>query len=210
SESYLAFCEQEKLPDSMDLIPYIMLYKGEVVQHYIPMTAILNQDPVMMEEAALSFGDDFEETYQMVNHGLFTELSRGRMCDNLVLYSGVYDSQLMAAAGTDRKPDMDQLKDAIGNEFTDPLMISTTTDPEVASGFGDTLFVIYASKEAMDQLGAVSIDSYISSVEKEILINAGASYKILDVGIMPITVPDDDGNDTVIYRNYVTLELLKK
>ena len=210
SESYLEFCRQENLPDSSDLIPYIMLYKGEVVQHYVAMTAILNQDPAMMEEAAALFGDDFEETYQMINHGLITELSRGRMCDNLVLYSGVYDSQLMAAAGTDQVPTMEQLKDAIGNEFTDPPMISTTTDPGIAANFGSTLFVIYASKEAMDSLGVVSIDSYIGSVEKEILMNAGATYKILDVGTMPITVLDDEEKETTIYRNYITLELLKK
>ena len=130
------------------------------------------------------------------------------MKDNLVLYSGVYDSQLMAAAGTGAVPTKEQLIAAIGSTFTDPVMISTTTDPEVACGFSDTLFVIYASAEAMEALGAVSIDSFINTNEKEILMCENAQYRLLDVGTMAVEGTDDYGEPTTFYRNYVTVELL--
>ena len=207
SEKYLDFCNAQGVPTDSEEMVYIMLYKGEVIPHYVAMAAVESRDPGMMEEAAQIFGDDFEETYQMMNHGLFTELRRGRMCDNLVLYSGVYDSQLMAAAGTTEVPTLEQLADAVGTTFTDPIMISTTTDIEVATNFSDTLFIIYASAESMDKLGAVSIDSIIHTNEKEILMCCGATYQILDVGTMEITVTDWEGNESTIYRNYVTVVL---
>ena len=207
SEQYIAFCEKQGVPVSSDEMVYIMLYKGEVIPHYIAMTAVQNHDPDMWKEAENFFGDDFEDTYLMMDHGLFTELRRGKMCDSLVLYSGVYDSQLQAAAGSKTTPTLEQLASVIGNTFIDPIMISTTTDIQVACNFSDTLFIIYASKDSMDRLGAVSIDSVIFTSEKEILMCGGAQYRILDVGTMEIPSEDDEGNAKTIYRNYVTVEL---
>ena len=207
SEQYIAFCEAQGVPSDSEEMVYIMLYKGEVVPHFMAMTAVQNHDPDMWKEAEAVFGDDFEDTYLMMDHGLFTELRRGKMCDSLVLYSGVYDSQLQAAAGSEITPTMEQLAAVIGNTFTDPIMISTTTDIQVACNFSDTLFIIYASKDSMDRLGAVSIDSILFTNEKEILMSGGAQYRILDVGTMEIPSEDDEGNATTIYRNYVIVEL---
>lgn len=195
-------------PVDEELIPYIHLYKGEVIPHYIPMTYVQNHDPEMYENAVRLFGEGFEETYQVMNHGLFTELRRGKMCDDLVLYSGVYDSQLMAAAGTDEVPSLEQLADRIGSTFTDPCMISTTTDIRIACNFSDTLFIIYASREAMEDLGAVAIDSIVYSNEKEILMCENAQYRLLDVGIMAVESKDGEDQPLTLYRNYVTVELL--
>ena len=142
-EKYLAYNQSQGITLNTDTIPYIIRYKGEVIPHYVPMTAVQNRDPAMWEEAAGIFGDDFEQLYLMMDHGLFTELDRGRMEEALILYSGLYDSQLMAAAGTDVLPTQQQLVDAIGSIFTDPIMISTTTDPGIAAGFGDTLFIYH-------------------------------------------------------------------
>lgn len=208
-DSYLAYNKEQGLELNLDTIPYIMRYKGEVIPHFIPMTAVQNRDPNMWAEAVSFFGDDFEEMYLMMNHGLTTELSRGKMPDDLILYSGLYDSQLMAAAGTDVRPTQQQLVDSIGSVFSDPIMISTTTDPAVAANFGDTLFIIYASREAMESLGAVCIDAVARSSEKEILMNPNAHYRILDVGNMEIEFQDpwDDG-PTVLYRSYVKVELI--
>ena len=207
SEKYLDYYGRF-YPLDPQLMPYIMMYKGEVIPHYVPMTYVQNHDPSMWDRALSRFGDDFEETYQVMNHGLFTELRRSKMCDDLVLYSGVYDSQLMAAAGTDTVPGLEQLADAIGNTFTDPVMISTTTDPAVACNFSDTLFVIYASREAMESLGAISIDSFIHTNEKEILMCEKAQYRILDVGVMAVESTDEMGEPETVYRNYLTVELL--
>ena len=207
SEKYLDYISQYGLTGE-EQMPYIMMYKGETVAHYVPMTYVQNHDPEMYQRAVLKFGDGFEESYQMMNHGLFTELRRGKMCDDLVLYSGVYDSQLMAAAGTDELPAPEQLADAVGNVFTDPCMISTTTDINVACNFSDTLFIIYASREAMEDLGAISIDSFIHTNEKEILMCENAEYRLLDVGTMAVESTDSEGQLLTLYRNYVTVELL--
>ena len=208
SERYLDFCRENGVPIERNELFYTMLYKGEVIPHYLGMTSAENHDPAMSKEAAEAFGDDYEETYLMMDHGLYTELKRGRMCDDLVLYSGVYDSQLMAAAGTSEVPTLEQLKDCIGHTFTDPIMISTTTDIGVACNFSDTLFIIYASKESVDRLGAISIDSIIGTNEKEILMSKNASYRILDVGTMAVKTLDHNDNETEIYRNYIKVELL--
>ncbi len=209
SEDYLAYNEKNGNPLSEDLIPYIMRYKGEVIPHFMPMTAVQNHDPDMWAEAVNFFGDDFEQMYLMMNHGLFTELGRGKMQDSLVLYSGVYDSQLKAAAGTDTVPTQQQLIDAIGSEFTDPVMISTTPDAAVACGFGDTLFIIYASREAMEAQGAVCIDAVAHTSENEILMSANAHYRVLDVGTMTVTHQDPWEEAPVTEkRNYVRVELL--
>ena len=208
-DAYLAFAEAQGSPIRQELIPYIMRYKGEIIPHFMPMTAVQNHDPDMWRYAANFFGDDFEQMYLMMNHGLFTELRRGKMNDDLILYSGVYDSQLQAAAGMTETPTQQQLVEAIGNTFSDPVMISTTTDPAVACGFGETLFIIYASRQAMDALGAVCIDAVAHSQENEILMSANARYRILDVGDMTVThqAPWDD-EPTVEQRSYVRVELL--
>ncbi|MBQ1617453.1 MAG: leucine-rich repeat domain-containing protein, partial [Ruminococcus sp.] len=209
-EQYLAYNQSRGITLNTDSIPYIIRYKGEVIPHYIPMTAVQNRDPAMWTEAASAFGDDFEPLYLMMNHGLFTELARGKMEEPLILYSGLYDSQLMAAAGTDVLPTQQQLVDAIGSTFTDPIMISTTTDPGIAAGFGDTLFIIYASPETMDDLGAVCIDAVVHSQEKEILMNHNARYRILDVGNIAIQHQEPwEDEPTTLYRHYVKVELLK-
>lgn len=205
SEDYLA--ANKDMVISSDLMPYIIMYKGEVIPHYMGMTSVQNHDPQMTASAVSQFGDDYEEMYLMMDHGLFTELKRGRMTEDLILYSGVYDSQLMAAAGTDTVPDQDQLTAAVGTVFTDPIMISTTTDIGIACNFSDTLFIIYASKEAMEQLGAVSIDSLLHTQEKEILMNAGAQYKVLDHGVISVDT-EENGEAKTVYRKYVKVELL--
>ena len=208
-DKYLAYNEAQGIPLRLETIPYIYRYKGEIVSHFIPMTAVQNRDPNMWAKAATIFGDDFEQTYLMMDHGLFTELSRGKIEEPLVLYSGLYDSQLMAAAGTDVVPTQQQLADAIGKTFTDPIMISTTTDPGIAAGFGDTLFIIYASPEAMERLGAVCIDAVVRSQEKEILMNFNAQYRILDVGNMAIEQQNPWNSETeTLYRHYVKVELV--
>ena len=209
SEEYLQYCAEHGSPVTQETIPYVMRYKGEVIPHFMAMTAVQNHDPDMWAQAANFFGDDFEQLYLMMNHGLFTELRRGKMPDHLVLYSGVYDSQLMAAAGTDHVPTQAELIAAIGSSFSDPCMISTTPNAPVACGFGETLFIIYASREAMEAQGAVNIDAVAHSSEQEILMSANARYRVLDVGAMTVTYQDPWAEEPeTLERNYVRLELL--
>lgn len=89
------------------------------------------------------------------------------------------------------------------------IMISTTTDPGIAANFGDTRFVIYASREAMEGLGAICVDAVVHSAEREILMNANARYRILDVGSMKIETREPwEEEPATVYRSYVKVELL--
>lgn len=208
SQQYVDFCKQNNIPASLDELFYTKLYKGEFMPHYTAMAAVENHDPDMMKQAERAFGKGYEETYRMIDHGLYTELRRGKMFEDVVLYSGVYDSQLIAAAGTDEVPTLEQLKDAVGTTFTDPIMISTSTDIGIACNFSSTVFIIYASKESINNLGAVSIDSIAPTVEKEVLMSSNAAYRILDVGTMAVDTNDSHDGSTQVYRNYVKVELL--
>lgn len=208
SKKYVDFCNENGIPTERNAYFYTYLYKGEVIPFYMGMVSAENHDPDMSRDAAGLFGDGYEETFLMMNHGLYTELKRCRMCDDLVLYSGVYDSQLQAAAGTGETPSLEQMKDCIGQTFTDPIMISTTTDIEIACKFSDTLFIIYASKENIDKLGAFSIDSVTNTGENEILMSKNATYRILDVGTMAVQTQHSYNQGKVLYRNYIKVELL--
>lgn len=206
ADSYLAFNEGNVLTSS-DKNVYISKYKGEIDGYFQAMTAVASQDPEAIKEAKLIFGDDFQEMYEMVNHGLTTEMSNFKMEKDMLLYTGVYDHQLKAAAGTDHVPSMEELKACIGNTFTDSSLTSTTTDAGVSFGFGDTIFVIYAPADALNRLGSVSMDAYMRTYEKEILLDSGATYKIMDVGIMEMEVEDDEGKKVMETRNFIKLLL---
>ena len=205
SEAYLEFNAQT-LKNSMDYLPYVRMYKGEVISYYRGMSAVQTHDAQMEADSEKLFGKNYEEMFLMLNHGLFTELKRGRMPENMVLYTGVYDSQLKAAAGTEELPTLSQLADRIGTVYTDPVMISTTTDAAVACGFGDTVYIIYASAEALDAHGAISIDSIMHTRENEILLSGNAQLKILDAGRMAVPSGEPDGE--VYYRDYLIVQLM--
>lgn len=209
AEEYLAFNADNALLDQ-DLNPYITKYKGEIGYYYQAMTAVASGNVEDIEAAKVDFGDDFEEMYRMIDHGLATEISRFRMENDMLLYTGVYDCQLMAAAGTDHVPTLDELKAKVGSTFTDPCLTSTTTEAEVAFGFSDTLFVIYAPAENLNALGAVCMDSYMHTPENEILLNSGATYEILGAGVLSDVLTDWDGNETTESRAYVMLKLINE
>ena len=85
---------------------------------------------------------------------------------------------------------------------------SSTTIGNVACGFGDTLYIIYAPAEAVSELGAVSIDSFMGTNENEILFSVGARFRILDVGRMSVPAADSEGEEELMYRDYVKVLLL--
>lgn len=201
---------RDEIEFSQELMPYTMQYKGE--SHYRSMVCVLNHDEYKTQYAILNTGDDFAPMYRMMDHGLEAELMRGEVQDDLVLYSGITVEKMAEIAGFSDKsvvPSVDQLVDAIGGEFTDLAFMSTTSDPRIAATFSshsETMVVIYASKESMRRLGAVCLDSFTGwgAGEYEILFNAGAKFKVLDVGTL--TVGDSKGNVDET-RTYVRLEL---
>lgn len=191
--------------------PYITMYKDQIPGYYRAMTAVANNDADNAEKAVIRFGEGYEEMFAMVNHGLKTEISRFNMAEDMLLSTGVYDSQLMAAAGTDHVPSLDELKACVGKTFTDNCLTSTTTELDVAYGFSDTLFIIYAPAENINALGAVCMDSYMHTVENEILLNSGAAYEIMEVGTLHDTVTDEfDGTVSEVYKDYILLKLISE
>ena len=209
ADEYLEFNKDNALLTN-DLNPYIGKYKGEIGYYFKAMTAVASGVESEIEAQKENFGEDYEDMYRMINHGLDTEMKRFRMKDDLLLYTGVYEFQLATAAGTDHIPTLEELKGCVGKTFTDACLTSTTTEAAVAFGFSDTLFIIYAPAENLNALGSVCMDSYIFSVENEILLCSGATYEITDVGVMQGTLTDWSGEQHNECRNYVMLKLINE
>ena len=61
----------------------------------------------------------------------------------------------------------------------------------------------------MEGLGAICVDAVVHSAEREILMNANARYRILDVGSMKIETREPwEEEPATVYRSYVKVELL--
>lgn len=209
SQKYLDYNKDAAL--SSETMPYTMLYKGE--SHYRSMVCVLNHDQYKYEYSVKNVGDDFEQMYLTMDHGLEAEMRRGGVPDDIVLYSGITVERMADIAGiTDKTvaPTEAQLISAIGREFTDPAFMSTTTNPHVAvsfSSFSETIIVIYASKQSLSQLGAVCLDSFSGwgAGEYEILFNLGAKFRVLDVGKVAV---GEAGSSDVTERTYIRLKLV--
>lgn len=193
------------------LAPYCHLYKGD--GHYNQMVSILNGDPEYLAEAVRIAGYEYEEMYQMVDHGIFTELARGRVCGNLLLYSGVTQACAEAIAGVAPGTPVttDDLINAIGSVYTEKGIMSTSASSRVSYGFSQdsgVMLYILASQEALDSLGTFCVDCFMGAAgnggEEEILFNAGARFKVLDVGTSEYTVWGRTGT-----RTYVIVQLLE-
>lgn len=225
----LKYIEYNKnnVPMTAEAMPYISMYTGE--DHYRQMASVLNGDTFKTQESILRSGDDYRDMYLMIDHGLFAELSRGRMPGDLLLYSGITSERVSEIAGREEKASgaiTDELRNEIvsriGSEFSDPAIMSTTASVATSFRFssGDygskTIVMIYGSKEALDQLGTICVDEFSKfSGEEETLFNANARYRILDVGTIqvmndwldpehPETINHVDGEQ----RTYVKLQLL--
>ena len=197
-----------------EMNPYITLYKGD--EHYRSMACVLNHDAYKHDYSVRNVGDDYEAMYLMMDHGLFVELSRPRVFEDIVMYSGITPQR---AAQIAHKEDLtapvskEDLLNAIGNEYIDDAMISTTADPAMAAGFAsssNTMIMIYASKDALNELGNVDINCMSSQYasEEEILFGCNAKFKVLDVGTMTITSNDPADENPPTIRRCIKLELL--
>ena len=78
---------------------------------------------------------------------------------------------------------------AIGSEYEEKAMMSTSASFKVSYGFtGDygVMAIILASDDALNSLGTFCLDCFKGSQgnngELELLLDAGARFKVLDVG----------------------------
>ena len=213
SREYLKYNEELGFIPSADNMPYTILYKGN--DHYRSMSAVLNHEPYRIEQSIKDVGDDFENMYIMMDHGLFTELERCKIQDRygIVLYSGLSSGRANIAAGIDvgAEPSKEELTELlaarVGEEYVTPDMMSTTASLSIAAAFSssEVVLMIYSPKDKLDELGSICVDSFNSlfSGEQEILFSGGAQYRILDVGKIMAS-----GEDTG--KMYVRVLLLGK
>ncbi len=91
-----------------------------------------------------------------------------------------------------------------------PLMIAFALGGAIVSAGARNRFTrLVGCGEVRRAQGAICIDAIAESNEKEILMNGGARYRILDVGNMQITYQDPwEGETTELYRGYIKVELL--
>ncbi|MBQ6622886.1 MAG: leucine-rich repeat protein [Mogibacterium sp.] len=212
---------KDTVPITREAMPYITMYTGE--DHYRQMTSALNHDVFKTKRSIELSGDDSEQMYLRIDHGLFAELSRGKVPDDLILYSGITPERVSDIAGISREtmPTEEQLVAAVGSITQDQAMMSTTGSLSTAFAFGDyskTVVFIYASQEALDELGTICVDdfSYFGG-EHELLFNTDASYRVLEVGkairtyyvIDNVTGDKKQFGDPTEYH-YVRLRLLTK
>jgi len=225
----LKYIEYNKnnVPMTAEAMPYISMYTGE--DHYRQMASVLNGDAFKTQESILRSGDDYRDMYLMIDHGLFAELSRGRMPGDLLLYSGITPERVSEIAGRQEKASgaiTDELRNEIisriGSEFSDPAIMSTTASVATAFRFSSgeygskTIVMIYGSKKSLDQLGTICVDEFSTfSGEEETLFNANARYRILDVGTIQAKTDWMDPNTAEIIqhadgeqRTYVRIQLL--
>ena len=190
---------------------YCSMYKSD--QHYNQMASILNGDAEWAKEALRISGHEHEEMYRMADHGVSRELHRAKIQDDLVLYSGITDAFVERIAGVDPGTTVttDDLIAAIGSEYEEKAMISTSASFNVSYGFTGNygvMAIILASHDALNSLGTFCLDCFMGSEgnggELEILLDAGARFKVLDVGSAEAEIWGQQSKCT-----YVMMELLE-
>ena len=190
---------------------YCSMYKSD--QHYNQMAVALNGDTDWALEAIRISGHEYEDMYLMADHGVSSELHRAGVQNDLILYSGITDAFVNRIAGIDPGTQVtaDDLIAAIGSEYEEKAMMSTSASFKVSYGFtGDygVMAIILASDDALNSLGTFCLDCFKGSQgnngELELLLDAGARFKVLDVGTAEAEVWGEQGKCT-----YVMMELLE-
>ena len=190
---------------------YCSMYKSD--QHYNQMAVALNSDTDWAPEAIRISGHEYEDMYLMADHGVSSELHRAGVQNDLILYSGITDAFVNRIAGATPGTQVtaDNLIAAIGSEYEEKAMMSTSASFKVSYGFtGDygVMAIILASDDALNSLGTFCLDCFKGSQgnngELELLLDAGARFKVLDVGTAEAEVWGEQGKCT-----YVMMELLE-
>ena len=190
---------------------YCSMYKSD--QHYNQMAVALNGDTDWAPEAIRISGHEYEDMYLMADHGVSSELHRAGVQNDLILYSGITDAFVNRIAGATPGTQVtaDDLIAAIGSEYEEKAMMSTSASFKVSYGFtGDygVMAIILASDDALNSLGTFCLDCFKGSQgnngELELLLDAGARFKVLDVGTAEAEVWGEQGKCT-----YVMMELLE-
>lgn len=171
-------------------------------QEYIYMKAATGATRYLKEDY-----DDYS-MYNYYNAGLKMELSRFKLSQNTVLYSGTPT----VACITGKTNSIKDMKSSVGKTVTIKEMVSTSVDHGVANGFSGgqsgIVLEIYAPK-------TTTVGGYIEkmsefSAERELLIAQGSRYKVLDAGVRKVKIKQFGSTETISgYERYMKLLLVK-
>lgn len=206
-EAYLAF-NNETVSVGPDLNPFAAAYKGE--NYFEGIWAAQVEESDYDKGAVDLFGEDFRPQMRMMGHGLETELSRYEPTDDLVLYSGTVDfSRFIGKPAT-----LQNLRESIGSEITEPFFLSTALEESVTPTFAGpycSVFIIYADKELMEGGYIESTVGRGAGGEYEYLMLGNVKMKIIDTGVRRIELTDEwTGEVSTLNETYMKVQLLPK
>lgn len=158
-------------------------------------------------QAKEELGDDYDQ-YIYFLYGTNMELSRFKLSQNTVLYSGTPT----VACITGKSNTIKDIKSSIGKTVTIKEMVSSSVDHGVANSFSSgkagVVLEIYAPT-------STTVGGYIEkmsefSAERELLIAQGSRYKVFDAGVRKINLKQFGSTETISgYERYIKLMLVK-
>ena len=156
----------------------------------------------------LTPGCDDYSMYNYYNAGLKMELSRFKLSQNTVLYSGTPT----VACITGKSNSIKDIKSAIGKTVTIKEMVSSSVDHGVANSFsgGKAGVVLEIYAPTSTTVGGYIEEMSEFSAERELLITQGSRYKVLDAGVRKIKIRQFNSTETISgYERYIKLVLVK-
>lgn len=156
----------------------------------------------------LTPGCDDYSMYNYYNAGLKMELSRFKLSQNTVLFSGTPT----VACITGKTNSIKDIKSSVGKTVTIKEMVSSSVDHAIAESFSGgkagIVLEIYAPT-------STTVGGYIEkmsefSAERELLITQGSRYKVLDAGVRKVKLKQFYSTETTTgYERYMKLLLVK-
>ncbi len=165
--------------------PSIITYSGSGFQPLTGLRYLEAGDESWLENSvypSLTYGR-YIEPFRHMNSNLDDQLARGRMNENLVLYSGA--PQISDYTMTEDNT-VKGMTDLIGQTFVCAPMISTSLSHGVAHGYAkntpeSVVFEIYLPKK----IHAGTYIQYVSLYpgEQELLLESGLRFYVMDAGV---------------------------
>ena len=186
SKDYFAYNDTESI--SVGEYYNTNLYTSEL---YIPIMAHIVGGSY--EEAAKkAYGEDYGQ-YKQVGDNLKDELSRMKLHENTVLFSGTDDISYI----THSSSSITDMVSSIGTTHTYEGVISTSISHSVAASFGTgmmhTMLEIYADKDSSDGVYIAGVSYHPD--EYELLLNRDLKYEVIDAGIRTVTLANRFGGE---------------
>lgn len=180
--------------------PNIFLYSKNSA--YPAMKALLRDGGYYISIAESMYGTNYKR-FAQISKNLTYELSKYRLHENTLLYSGIHTISSFTGKTNSTK----DLVDSIGKTGVYDCITSATTDLGVASGFANgksesAILEIYLPKGYNRGAFIQKFSNY--GGEKEYLLDSGIKYKIVDAGVR--MVEESMEEETYLYsQRYIKI-----